>query len=517
MKYPAPPKGAKKASRAASKHPKTLEVGYCRQELVALCRSKGLDSIDAIILDKLIWFQNWAHGRDEYIEEERERLARQGIDLPLKALHGWFWKSADQLSFETQLFLHKTNMGHRLSRLAEKDLIDQRDPEPGTGHTTKFYRVSVVKIDRLLQNLGMGYRLQGYLILDVLGPQNGEFDFSLPGSESQHSSSESLLNGSESLRASSDSPTHHKNKSKEKTKEQHQQPAPARGKNDVDVVNVETEKNSAKSATSRARKKPPTPPKPAAKSKAETPPLPSTGATATPPTKNVPGGRAALLARLAAVEADEELRETVAAIEADLGAPWTEIAPGLVDSWDEATLSPAQLVKRLTQGYGKLGLDSPLKGQWPKNTAETDLEKLRWHVAVFRFRGEPGNPGFFITRVTTDQLLEPQDLWRMVAPLREARQAARASREHEAARGAQEAEIAAQSAQKAAQEQEAANLDAIWENLDDKSRERIENDAKDRLGVLGRMGRAQAGLVAMRRNLLREMLEKTRNGREKAA
>ncbi len=48
----------------------------------------------------------------------------------------------------------------------------------------------------------------------------------------------------------------------------------------------------------------------------------------------------------------------------------------------------------------------------------------------------------------------------------------------------------------------------MWEKLDAKTRERIEAQAKERLGVLGQTGRAQGALTAMRRNLLRELMGK---------
>ena len=57
---------------------------------------------------------------------------------------------------------------------------------------------------------------------------------------------------------------------------------------------------------------------------------------------------------------------------------------------------------------------------------------------------------------------------------------------------------------KAALEADQQRLDALWEQLDDSTRESIEVQARQRLGVLGQSGRAQGALVAMRRNLLRE-------------
>jgi len=52
-------------------------------------------------------------------------------------------------------------------------------------------------------------------------------------------------------------------------------------------------------------------------------------------------------------------------------------------------------------------------------------------------------------------------------------------------------------------QEEAARLDALWEQLEKPSRRRIEELARQRLGVLGHAGRAPAALVAMRRTLQR--------------
>lgn len=89
----------------------------------------------------------------------------------------------------------------------------------------------------------------------------------------------------------------------------------------------------------------------------------------------------------------------------------------------------------------------------------------------------------------------------------EAQERAQKRREaQELAQAAKVAQKAAERAQKASQDQEAGELDAMWEELDPETRKCIEAEAASRLGVLGQAGRAQAGLLAMRRSLLRERL-----------
>lgn len=81
------------------------------------------------------------------------------------------------------------------------------------------------------------------------------------------------------------------------------------------------------------------------------------------------------------------------------------------------------------------------------------------------------------------------------------------------AQSAREAHEAERAVQKAAErevqaqaEAEAQSLDALWETLDIATRRSIEDAARERLGVLGRSGRASAAQDAMRRTLLRERL-----------
>lgn len=88
--------------------------------------------------------------------------------------------------------------------------------------------------------------------------------------------------------------------------------------------------------------------------------------------------------------------------------------------------------------------------------------------------------------------------------------ARRAAREEEERRKEAQAQIERQERER--QGVENAQLDAMWERLDAPTRERLEREATEKLGILGRTGRAQAALVAMRRAVLRERLETLHNG-----
>ena len=67
---------------------------------------------------------------------------------------------------------------------------------------------------------------------------------------------------------------------------------------------------------------------------------------------------------------------------------------------------------------------------------------------------------------------------------------------------------AAERDQMAKEEADAKRLDDLWGKLDATTRDRIQSQVMERLGILGRTGRAQAAADAMRRSLLREFLAK---------
>jgi len=96
-------------------------------------------------------------------------------------------------------------------------------------------------------------------------------------------------------------------------------------------------------------------------------------------------------------------------------------------------------------------------------------------------------------------------------PRHEALESAQTVREaHESAQAARAAKKAAEREAEQSASAEAQSLDALWQSLDSGTRRQIEHDVRERLGVLGRSGRASAAQDAMRRTLLRERLAQTK-------
>jgi hypothetical protein len=95
--------------------------------------------------------------------------------------------------------------------------------------------------------------------------------------------------------------------------------------------------------------------------------------------------------------------------------------------------------------------------------------------------------------------------------LEAAEKAQKAQAAQEASERANASQKAAERDRRASEEDEARHLDAAWEALDVQTRQRLDAQARQRLGILGAAGRAPAAQQAMRRTLLREHLQKGSN------
>jgi hypothetical protein len=137
--------------------------------------------------------------------------------------------------------------------------------------------------------------------------------------------------------------------------------------------------------------------------------------------------------------------------------------------------------------------------------ASTPIEALQFQLDCLAERDPRDNAATFVKAVREGWEAPGKYVQRQEA----AERAVRAKQHQEASRARKAAEQAVEREKQEVAEQEASQLDVIWEKLDPKTRQRIETEAKERLGVLGQMGRAQGALLAMRRNLLREMMGNT--------
>lgn len=121
-----------------------------KEEFVALTGNY----IKAIILAQLEYWQKRAKEFDKFIEEEKERTARENIEIKIKPTHGWIYKSAQDLSSETMLGLSKSRIRFHLKDLISMGYVLERPNPYYKWDRTMQYRLDLLKIKKDLSALG---------------------------------------------------------------------------------------------------------------------------------------------------------------------------------------------------------------------------------------------------------------------------------------------------------------------------------------------------------------------------
>lgn len=144
---------------------KKLKRAVIKEELVALTG----DYKKAIVLNQMIFWSERVSDFDKFIEEEKKRLETYGSteeDMlrseALELTNGWIYKTAEQLSEETMMNIHKSTMGAILNELVEKGWLSRRRNPKIKMDRTFQYRVNLLKIQKDL--LDLGYFLEGYRV-----------------------------------------------------------------------------------------------------------------------------------------------------------------------------------------------------------------------------------------------------------------------------------------------------------------------------------------------------------------
>ncbi len=135
--------------------------------------------------------------------------------------------------------------------------------------------------------------------------------------------------------------------------------------------------------------------------------------------------------------------------------------------------------------------------------AGTSEEELRLHLDCLEDREPRDRAATFVKAVREAWQVPAKYLERQEAQERAER--ARVEKETQKARAAQERDSTA--LKRASQEEESAQLDASYAELDEKNRQKVDEEAVSRLGVLGRTRPAGGALTAMRRQVMRERMQ----------
>jgi len=150
-----------------------------KEEFVALTG----DYIKAIILAQLEYWQKRAREFDKFLQEEKERNKREGVDINVNLTHGWIYKSAQDLSRETMLGLSKSRIRSHLKQLIDMGYVKERPNPYYKWDRTMQYRLDLVKIKADLNKLG--YELQEW-VLDVSSEDHTSSKIEHRSSTTQH-------------------------------------------------------------------------------------------------------------------------------------------------------------------------------------------------------------------------------------------------------------------------------------------------------------------------------------------
>jgi hypothetical protein len=161
-----------------SPRPRKLKRVIIREEYVALTG----DYKKAVLLHELEYRQTRAYDLDGYLEEEGERLGRQGVAANVAPSKGWFRRPAEQLSQDTLLNLSPSNILSHLQVLIARGWVQERKNPSQRRDRTKQYRLNLVRLKTDLEQIG--YQLEGWA-LDSLANE-GERAASIPFSKTEN-------------------------------------------------------------------------------------------------------------------------------------------------------------------------------------------------------------------------------------------------------------------------------------------------------------------------------------------
>ena len=149
-----------------------------KEELYSLTN----DTICAIILGQLIYWQERVEDFDAFIKEEKVRAENNGIDLSIDMQNGWMYKKASDLVEECMLNVSDVTIRRYLQNLINKKYIECRNNPKYKWDKTLQYRVNLSFIISEIKKLGYD-GLSGYVLLNQ---KNEESNLQNEGSSEQN-------------------------------------------------------------------------------------------------------------------------------------------------------------------------------------------------------------------------------------------------------------------------------------------------------------------------------------------
>jgi hypothetical protein len=125
------------------------------------------DHVSAILLSQIEYWTMRTHDFDRFLAEEKGRSSNEGNEINFSFMHGWIYKTAEDLSAETMMGLSANTIRTRLKKLVERGWIGERNNPAYRWDHTKQYRFNAAKVAMDLNTLG--YPLEGWAITDFQG------------------------------------------------------------------------------------------------------------------------------------------------------------------------------------------------------------------------------------------------------------------------------------------------------------------------------------------------------------
>lgn len=136
---------------------KKLKRVVIKEELYALTK----DTIKAIILGQLIYWQDKVNDFDKFIEEERQRCLSDGTEMNAEKQNGWMYKKASELADDCMLSVSEVTIRRHIQDLIDCGYVESRKNPTHKWDKTLQYRVNISFVILKIKELGYD-GLSGY-------------------------------------------------------------------------------------------------------------------------------------------------------------------------------------------------------------------------------------------------------------------------------------------------------------------------------------------------------------------
>lgn len=121
-----------------------------KEELYELTK----DTIKAIILGQLIYWQEKVNDFDKFVEEEKQRCCCDGTEFNIEKQNGWMYKKASELADDCMLNLSEVTIRRNIQDLIDCGYLESRKNPTHKWDKTLQYRVNLSHVIKKIKELG---------------------------------------------------------------------------------------------------------------------------------------------------------------------------------------------------------------------------------------------------------------------------------------------------------------------------------------------------------------------------